>query len=256
MTAEIIKYVIENPLITGVELSKKFGMSNSTANRYLVKILPNRPQNQSLILSNKKRIKSLIITENTHQIIIGSLLGDGSMVDGISTRLVINHSVLQKDYALYKKELLEKENVIVYFRERKLSQIEKKIKDRVIKDNGYVTVETLKTPDLLCYRNAFYPLGKRTIPKITETLNALGLAIWFMDDGSKNISSYYLCSLAYTQDENKYLQKILLKNFNIKSSLHKNYDKYLIYIKAESRELFTSIIKPYVCESMKYKLFI
>ena len=253
---EIMNYVIENPLISGCNLAKKFGMSNSTANRYLKKIFPNRPKNQSLILANKKRVKSLIITENAHQIIIGSLLGDGSMVAGSSTRLVINHSTTQKEYALYKKDLLEKENVVVYFRERNSSLTERKIKDRVLKDNGYVTVETVKTPDLVQYRESFYPFGKRTIPIITETLNALGLAIWFMDDGSKNVSSYYLCSLAYTEDENKYLQKILLDNFNIKTSLHKNYDKYSIYVKAESRTLFTSIVKPYVCESMSYKLFI
>lgn len=48
---------------------------------------------------------------------------------------------------------------------------------------------------------------------------------------------------------------MLQHNFNIYSSINKRSDnQYILYIKAKSRKLFTSIISPYVCNSMKYKL--
>ena len=75
-----------------------------------------------------------------------------------------------------------------------------------------------------------------------------------MDDGSKNNCSYYLHTESFTIEDINFLQKLLYDKFNIKTSIHINRKMPLIYIKAESRELFTEIVKPYICESMKYKL--
>ena len=92
----------------------------------------------------------------------------------------------------------------------------------------------------------------------------MGLAIWYMDDGHKHSSSnaYYLHTEGFRLNDVLKLQDVLLKNFNIKSTIQKKsiHDKeksqYLIYTMSESGDLFKSIIDEYVCESMKYKLHI
>lgn len=75
-----------------------------------------------------------------------------------------------------------------------------------------------------------------------------------MDDGTKNNCSYYLHTEGFTISDTKFLQTILLDKFSIKSSIHLFRGKPTIYIRAKSRKLFTKLVEPYICESMRYKL--
>lgn len=53
----------------------------------------------------------------------------------------------------------------------------------------------------------------------------------------------------------KYLQGLLLEKYNILTSIHMFHEKPVIYVRAGSREIFTSLVSPYICKSMRYKLF-
>jgi hypothetical protein len=96
---------------------------------------------------------------------------------------------------------------------------------------------------------------KKFIGKYIYKLKALGLAIWFMDDGSYNNNRYFLHTNCFDIKSLHLLQKVLKHNFNINTSLNKCREgQYTIYIKAVSRQIFTDLISPYICESMKYKI--
>lgn len=48
---------------------------------------------------------------------------------------------------------------------------------------------------------------------------------------------------------------LLLEKYNILTSIHMFHEKPVIYVRAGSREIFTSLVSPYICKSMRYKLF-
>jgi len=77
-----------------------------------------------------------------------------------------------------------------------------------------------------------------------------------MDDGSKNNCSYYLHTEGFTIEDVNFLRSLLLDKYNIKTALHIVREHPTIYISGYSRETFTSLILPYICDSMKYKLWI
>ena len=128
------------------------------------------------------------------------------------------------------------------------------INNRVVKANTRYILCTRRAITLNKYRDMFYK-DKKYINRYVYKLKALGLAIWFMDDGSSNNNRYFLHTNCFDIKSLLLLQKMLNHNFNIKTTLNKCREgQYIIYIKAESRELFTTIISPYICDSMKYKL--
>lgn len=105
---------------------------------------------------------------------------------------------------------------------------------------------------------------KKNIPKdIHKFLTARALAYWFMDDGTYNTDNrrfrqsvkYYLLSTqGFQKHENIILCEALQTNFNIAAEVHKDRDKWRIYIRRESSETLRNLIEPYVIESFKYKL--
>ena len=102
--------------------------------------------------------------------------------------------------------------------------------------------------------------NKKILPKnIEQYLTPLVLAIWFMDDGSiasKN-NGLKISAQSFTLQELELLCIILYKNFGIVSKPQFRgikYNNYVIYICEESCYNFSYIIKPYMLQSMYYKL--
>lgn len=193
------------------------------------------------------------ISEEANQIILGSLLGDGSIFYKTSNCILsILHSTVQEDYILYKKELLIQANLEVKISHSKgyVSTIE----GRKIKNSGRIYLYSRVNQAFNIYRSTWYPEDTKIVPRTVYELTALGLAIWFMDDGSSNISSFYLSTNGFNVLDIERLVDMLDKNFNITSSIHKNKDSHILYINSESRQLFIDTIRPYICDSMKYKI--
>ena len=103
----------------------------------------------------------------------------------------------------------------------------------------------------------WYINNKKVVPSnIGDYLNPLALAIWIMDDGSKVNSGLKLCTNSFTYSECILLVKVLIDNFNIKSTIQSTgvSEQYIIYIWKESMPLLREIVLPYVHPSMKYKI--
>lgn len=96
------------------------------------------------------------------------------------------------------------------------------ISGRLIKDNGRIVVESHVNQALNKYRDVWYPNGKKIVPSMVYDLNPLGLAVWFMDDGSyhKGTSNYYFATDGFSLSDMTVLVDMLKMNFSISATIH------------------------------------
>ena len=252
----ILAKLQETPYMSIRKLAEHFKVSYGKMWSFLKdNNIKTKSRSEQLAHRNKVRCthSPIRISKEANQLILGSLLGDGSIFYKTSNCILsILHSTVQKDYILYKKDLFIQENLEV-----KLSYsegYESTINGRKIKNNGRIYLYSKVNQSFNKYREQWYPRGIKIVPSSVYELEALGLAIWFMDDGSSNNSSFYLSTNSFSISDIECLVSMLDKNFNIKSSIHKNKDSHILYINSESKQLFIDTIKPYVCDSMIYKI--
>ena len=117
---------------------------------------------------------------------------------------------------------------------------------------------TVSHKDFAVIWRKWYRNKKKIIPKNEAyKLTPLGLAIWFMDDGSiksKRHKSLFLNTQGFSSREVTLLQNVLETNFGIRSSTRKDKNGLQIYISKENAVRFKEIIDPYVLDLMRYKL--
>jgi len=197
-----------------------------------------------------KRSMPIKISDDLNQIIIGSLLGDGHVCKhpgNINSNLCMKHGKKQRDYVIYKRDLVSKHISVTKLNEYK--RIDKR--EKWPTEQFSVEFATSRNQSINKYRDEWYPNGIKIIPRSVKSLTPLALAIWYMDDGNKSVSGYNLATMCFSKDDVNFLKEVLYKNFGIESNVYKN---NTIYIKANSRALFTKIVKPFFHKSMLYKL--
>ena len=180
------------------------------------------------------------LTEEQKSIITGKLLGDGSLRRKLNTLLEINHSYKQKDYVFWQYEKF-----------KNFVGTPPKLRKSGVNRFSY-RFTTLSTSELNRFYDEFYSNGSKSIPTALN-LNGLSLAIWFMDDGSRDRKSVYL----NTQQFNVADQVILLTALNkmqLNASLNKDKCYFRIRLRLESMARFKNLVNPFLIESMRYKL--
>ena len=180
------------------------------------------------------------LTEEQKSILIGTLLGDGTMRKKKNAHLEINHSYTQKVLVDW-----------IFSKFRTLVTTPPKWR----KGNGNrqaYRFATQKLPSLTPFYNLFYRSGKKIIPTNLR-LDPLSLAVWFMDDGSKSRSSVYLNTQQFTKNEQLKLINLLKDQFGIESTLNKDKIYYRIRIRTQSVKRFIELVKEFVLEEFKYK---
>jgi hypothetical protein len=92
---------------------------------------------------------------------------------------------------------------------------------------------------------------------ILNHLTDRGLAYWIMGDGSlnKDKKTMILHTQSYTKTENLILSRELNEKFGFRSEVILHKKKYFV-VKFHSKDALTlhNLIKPYIIESMKYKI--
>lgn len=196
--------------------------------------------------------KTLSLNELQREILVGLMLGDGHLEtqnNGKTYRLKVEQSAKKAEYVKWLYENFE--NFILN---------KPKIKDKT--RSGIVTKNiwfaTLSHGSFRFYAQQFYVNGKKIIPKIIgKLLTPIGIAVWFMDDGSIK-SKFHKAKIINTQCFDKkevlLLIKILKDKFKIDAKLREQKEGYQIYILSESVDKFRKIIEKYIIDSMKYKL--
>jgi hypothetical protein len=181
------------------------------------------------------------LSEEQKQIIVGCLLGDGTMRIKTNALCEINHCYKQKELVDW-----------IYFKFKKFVGTKPKIHLGNGKRIAY-RFTTRSLPIFNEFYKSFYVSGKKVIPK-SLILNPLTMAMWFMDDGSKSRSSIYLNTQQFSQEEQEFLQKSLIDQWGIETTLNKDKIYTRIRIRVSSVQKFVSLIKPHILKSFYYKL--
>ena len=175
--------------------------------------------NTSLLIKpfqTKKEYKSRLIDFNNtqEQILLGSLLGDGSISKKKNQQFCYRemHSLKQEDYLYWKNKNL---NFNLYKRNSKSLG---KIRVEIRKEN-----KSLKK-----YYNQFYLYGKKIVTKeALDNLNEIGLTFWYLDDGhyAYRTKCIVLSTQAFDLEGNKLIQKYFRERWNINWEIQVKYDK-------------------------------
>lgn len=204
--------------------------------------------NRNNLTSNKYEVLNL--SDNFKQLLIGSYLGDGSFtkISGLAkqSKFSIAHSLKQKEYFLRKWKVFEIHNL-----EGKI-MYNKVLSNRY--KNGYfeeIRFKSKSHPLFTKFREEGYSETKKKLNiELVKDINKLGLAIWYMDDGSITGTSCNIASNKFSENERFLLRDLIYSKFNILT----NITQTTLYIPTKEFSLFKEIVKPYIIEEMKYKL--
>jgi hypothetical protein len=183
-------------------------------------------------------------------ILCGMLLGDGGRS---RNNFFVQHSTKQIEYALFKKELLEI------------------ITGKVVNTRQWMTKEGYSLirlePKLIpltrvmvkrCYKN-----GIKTISQdFLQYLTLQGLAIWFMDDGSKSFKKTrgsvhgveVTLNTYLSKEQNEILISFFKEQWDIHWGLNKSKGSYRLRMGTREARKFFALIEPWIIDSMKYKI--
>lgn len=191
------------------------------------------------------------ISAKQKQLIIGKLLGDGHLesVTGKTFRLKIEHSLRQKEYVDWTYEAL-----------KSIAASPPRTKKQTVRGKEYTKYwfNSKYSSSLRFYNQQFYHGKKKIIPKLIHRwLTPLVLAVWFMDDGSVKSSVHrarIINTHSFSKVEIEMIISILKSKYDILAKLRKQKEGYQIMILAESAKDFAALIRPYMHQSMMYKL--
>lgn len=193
---------------------------------------------------NKFQSRQKDLTEFQMNALIGTLLGDSNLrtYNNKTANGTCNHVEKNFDYVIYKKSIFEglvTDNIY-------------SVQPKMANANLQYGFRFISSPQLFeVYKNVYTP--KRRINQwVLDRYEAVSLALHYQDDGSKCHNTYKISMMGFPEEDIKLFSEFLLNRFEIKSSVHKSGD---LYIKRSSSDLFKSIVKPFMVDSMNYKLY-
>jgi hypothetical protein len=220
-------------------------------------------QRQSPNTKELRRYKEMLkLTKTQREVIVGLLLGDGSMQtqnDGRTYRLI--HVQGGRKRGVYTSHLFEVFGPWVL--------TPPKLSPPRSGGGNYERGEswrllTLSHGNLRFYGKLFYKNGTKRVPKgIGKFLTARGLAYWYMDDGSiksRQSKGVFFNTQSFTFKEVELLCTVLLSKFRIRASPRRTPSQekkgagWQIYISGEWYETFSQLVSPYLLPELTYKL--
>ena len=195
---------------------------------------------------------TLKLSPRQKEILVGVLLGDGHLERLYKpnlARLKIEHSVNQKEYV----DWLHTEFKNWTRSEPRARKV--KAFGRIYENYGFCTYGHKA---LGKFQAMFYKERNKIVPlNIEKLLTRLGLAIWYMDDGSiKSVKhkGVFLNTQGFKTDDIERLQNMLRNKFGINSTTRKEKNGKQIYIGGENGRKFIESIRQYIIFSMRYKI--
>jgi hypothetical protein len=187
-------------------------------------------------------------------ILIGSLLGDGSMEkDGNGSRFAFYQEKTNGEYLLWLHQVISSlgyckpEIPVIQTRKGTNGQI-----------RYFYRFRTYTYSSFNWIYEQFYPNKRKVVPQIIDQyFSPLALAVWIMDDATlhKN-KGLRFCTNCFTLKEVQYLASVLEKKYSLNTSIHKTgvVNQYGLYIPKSSMADLTKIVKPHIHPTMLYKL--
>lgn len=186
------------------------------------------------------------ITSRQHDLLIGSLLGDGSMnVTGQTTaRFYEGHCPEQDPYTRWKAGILEPFTAHMF----KSTNVEG--------DYTGLSFYTHGCKALRSYYDLFYPEGKRVFPiNLEDIITPFALAVWYMDDGSVNRGFYPRISFGLGEPSLSRAKRALHR-LGLKPTVYGEGAGCSIEFRQKDKqnERFLEMVAPYVPDCMSYKI--
>jgi len=250
----------------GLSLSKiasMFSVTSMTIRAWLINNgIKTIPSTQTIY----KELKETDFSDSQKSLIIGSVLGDGSLTVGkdcINARFVERHSEKQKEYLLWKRDLLKPFTYSKVTETLSEEHIISGVKCNVQKNYMF---STISHPYLTGVRKIFYPTGKKIVPEnLSEYMNALVAAVWFCDDGSfsyiKKSGTYRvdLHTESFSYKENVLICRILSdffgEGFRINSRKYISGQAFYVCLSGKDEvKKIVDLIKPFIPLCMTYKM--
>jgi hypothetical protein len=235
--------------LTQEEIAEKYSITRHKVMSYFNKY-DMRP------LKPYERNGSQELSQTQHEFMIGTMLGDGCLLimkNGVNAWLTVKHGLLQLDYVKWKYELM-----------KDFAVCDIKIYSDMAHGKNYdkCYFRTICHPLFTDYQRMFYDSGVKVITnEIANELTPLAIAIWYMDDGTTDGKYARFCTNSYTEPELKRLQKVMMDKFGLVTTLHiagyfkgNNQAQYNITLTKKSTYDFIDIVKPYIIDSMRYKI--
>jgi hypothetical protein len=182
-------------------------------------------------------------------LLVGMLLGAGKRNQN---NFLIQHSIAQENYILYKKEVLE----LITQKPVSLRRVHYQGKD-------FLSIEPKQIPLIRVLVQKLYPAGTQKISrKFLNLLTLPGIAIWFMDKGAKSfkkkngkIHALEVTLNTYlSQLENEVIVTYFSEVWGFQWGLSKSKNTYRLRMGTQAGKQFLSVIRPYVHPSMLYKV--
>ncbi len=192
------------------------------------------------IRSIENRDSHFGLSEDAKQVVLGSILGDGSIRKAhdtaIGPRLDLTQKADDVDYLRYKATAFD---CGVRFGQYKSGYTGN---DNIIKARLPTSI-------------VFDDLKDLTDEEIVSSLGPLGWAVWFMDDGSRSTSNGEIRISTTTISEDALTRAVLdLYNRGIDADIRQQGNEKTLRIAAHSREKFFRMIRDYVPDCMSYKI--
>lgn len=192
------------------------------------------------------------LTERQRAIIVGSLLGDGTIESRWATpRLRFGHGIRQKEYLFWKYEELK--NLVN--RPPRLMHVWHRGMGKTYESWHF---STRSFPALKEFYGHFYESGRKRVPELIQNLliHPLSLAVWLMDDGYKrsDCNAIRLNTDAFSDSDQYRLVDTVAKNFGVQARIHKKGRYRNLYIPVRSTKHFIDLAGPYVISNMQYKI--
>jgi hypothetical protein len=180
------------------------------------------------------------LSEVQHQLVIGTLLGDGSMRCKTNALLEINHSAKQRSYVDWKY--------------RQLADLVA-TPPKVRRGNAGRTAcrfVTRSLPALTPYYRLFYADGRKSAPDLE--LAPLTMAVWFMDDGCRSRTAVYLNTQQFDRSSQEMLLRLLREQWSIEGALNRDKQYHRIRLTVDGTKRLANLIEPFMLPELKYKL--
>lgn len=191
------------------------------------------------------RYQHTVFSHDLHHLILGSVMGDGSIRRGGEHTAYFHeeHAAKQRDYLAWKAELLG--SLVTTFGET---------------ERGNFELSTTTLPTFAEYKDLFYgekQIYKRINSRHIKMLNPFSLAIWYQDDGTRDYNNnswrYSIAFHSVIESEAREIEESFATHFGLQARVIRNGDFSHIIFSKEVAERFEQIITPYIHPSMSYK---
>lgn len=177
-------------------------------------------------------------------VLLGLALGDGSIqkTSG-SYRMRLVHGDAQLEYLKWKSSILG--NLISGEPYKSISGY-----------TGKKTINALSTRILPTLKDLYQIKDPGNLKNALQHLDALALAIWFMDDGTGYNSGATISTHSFSYECNQVFKAVLKSRFGIDATVveDKRVHKYFLTLTAAGARILYKTIQAYVPPSMQYKL--